>query len=194
MLLATRNADKVSEIRDILRLPAEAVASLRDFPEIPEIEETGLTLEDNALIKAREAHRITGLPSLADDTGLEVDALGGDPGVYSSRYAGPGATYADNVARLLLAMEGVPPGRRGARFRCVVALKAGEREEWVDGILEGEILTGARGSGGFGYDPVFFVPGTGRTLAEMSIGEKNALSHRGLAFRRMAERLAGRPV
>jgi XTP/dITP diphosphohydrolase len=194
MLLATRNADKVSEIRGILRLPEEALASLRDFPEIPEIEETGLTLEENALIKAREAHRLTGLPSLADDTGLEVDALGGAPGVYSSRYAGPGATYADNVTRLLRAMEGVPPGRRGARFRCVVALKDGAREEWVDGILEGEILTGARGSGGFGYDPVFFIPGAGRTLAEMSIGDKNALSHRGLAFRRMAERLAGRPA
>jgi XTP/dITP diphosphohydrolase len=194
MLLATRNADKVSEIREILRLPREGLASLLDFPEIPEIEETGLTLEDNALIKAREAHRLTGLPSLADDTGLEVDALKGAPGVYSSRFAGPGASYADNVRKLLRAMDGIPAAGRRARFRCVVALKAGGREEWVEGILEGGILTEARGSGGFGYDPVFYIPSAGRTMAEMSMEEKNAVSHRGVAFRRMAELLAKRPV
>jgi len=194
MILATRNADKAAEIREILRLPRTGLACLLDFPEIPEIEETGLTLEDNALIKARESHRLTGLPSLADDTGLEVEALKGAPGVFSSRFAGPGATYADNVRKLLRVMEGIPGAGRRARFRCVVALKAGEREEWVEGTLDGEILSEARGSGGFGYDPVFFIPSAGKTLAEMTIEEKNVVSHRGVAFRRMAERLAGSPV
>jgi XTP/dITP diphosphohydrolase len=194
MILATRNADKVAEIRRILRLPRNGLASLLDFPEIPEIEETGHTLEDNALIKARESHRLTGLSSLADDTGLEVDALKGAPGVFSSRFAGPGASYEDNLRKLLRAMEGIPEGSRQARFRCVVALKAGSREEWVEGILEGTILTEARGTGGFGYDPVFFIPSAGKTLAEMTMEEKNAVSHRGVAFRRMAELLAERPV
>ncbi len=194
MILATRNADKVAEIRRILRLPPEGLASLLDFPEISEIEENGLTLEDNALIKARESHRRTGLPSLADDTGLEVEALGGAPGVFSSRYAGPGASYADNLRKLLAAMEGVPQGKRQARFRCVVALKAGAREEWVEGTLDGVILTEARGTGGFGYDPAFFIPTAGKTLAEMSMDEKNAVSHRGAAFRRMAELLGERPI
>jgi XTP/dITP diphosphohydrolase len=180
MILATRNADKVAEIRRILRLPRNGLVSLLDFPEIPEIEETGLTLEDNALIKARESHRLTGLPSLADDTGLEV--------------AGPGASYADNLRKLLRAMEGIPEGGRRARFRCIVALKAGSREEWVDGTLDGFILTEARGTGGFGYDPVFFIPSAGKTLAEISLEEKNAVSHRGLAFRRMAELLADKPL
>jgi XTP/dITP diphosphohydrolase len=190
MILATRNADKVAEIRRILRLPRNGLVSLLDFPEIPEIEETGLTLEDNALIKARESHRLTGLPSLADDTGLEVEALKGAPGVFSSRFAGPGASYADNLRKLLRAMEGIPEGGRRARFRCIVALKAGSREEWVDGF----ILTEARGTGGFGYDPVFFIPSAGKTLAEISLEEKNAVSHRGLAFRRMAELLADKPL
>ncbi|MBN2202291.1 RdgB/HAM1 family non-canonical purine NTP pyrophosphatase [bacterium] len=194
MVLATRNADKVAEIRRILRLPAGGLVSLLDYPELPEIDETGLTLEDNALIKAREAHRQTGLPCLADDTGLEVDALKGAPGVFSSRFAGPGATYADNTAKLLRAMEAVQEKNRRARFRCVVALKAGKREEWVEGNLEGVILREARGDGGFGYDPVFFIPQAGKTLAEMTLEEKNAVSHRGAAFRRMAERLAERPV
>lgn len=194
LILATRNADKVAEITRILAVPHGGLASLLDYPEIPEIEETGLTLEDNALIKARESHRRTGLPSLADDTGLEVDALKGAPGVYSSRFAGPGASYADNTAKLLREMEGVPDKDRRARFRCVVALKSGEREEWVEGKLEGVILRETRGAGGFGYDPVFFIPRAGKTLAEMSLEEKNALSHRGDAFRRMAERLAARPV
>ncbi len=194
MVLATRNADKVAEIRRILRLPPGGLASLLDYPEIPEIEETGLTLEDNALIKARESHKRTGLPSLADDTGLEVEALKGAPGVFSSRFAGPDASYADNLLKLLRAMEGIPEGSRQARFRCVVALKAGAREEWVEGNLEGVILRESRGTGGFGYDPVFFIPQAGKTLAEMSMEEKNAVSHRGVAFRRMAQLLAERPL
>jgi XTP/dITP diphosphohydrolase len=194
LVLATRNADKVAEIREILDLRNGELKSLLDFPDLRDIEETGRTLEANALIKAREGFRMTGTPCLADDTGLEVDALGGAPGVYSSRYAGEAATYADNVRKILSVMKDVPEGKRSARFRCVVALKAEGREEWVEGACEGVILPEPRGAGGFGYDPVFFVPETGKTLAEMSLDEKNAISHRGMAFRGMAEVLRKSPV
>jgi XTP/dITP diphosphohydrolase len=194
LVLATRNADKVREIRGILGLRDGEFESLLDYPDFPDIEETGVTLEENALIKAAAGFRMTGIPCIADDTGLEVDALGGAPGVYSSRYAGENATYADNVRKILQAMKEVPDGKRSARFRCVVALKAGSREEWVEGACEGVILTQPRGGGGFGYDPVFFVPEIGKTLAEMTLTEKNAVSHRGRAFRAMAEKLKRNPV
>jgi XTP/dITP diphosphohydrolase len=194
MVLATRNADKVAEINNILGLDNFELSSLLDFPDAPEIEETGGTLLENALIKAREAFRLTGLPSIADDTGLEVDSLGGAPGVYSSRYAGENASYADNVRMLLLQMQNVPPGGRSARFRCVAAMKDGEREEWVDGTCEGVIIAEPRGESGFGYDPVFLVPDMGKTLAEMTPEEKNSISHRGKAFRKMAELLRKHPI
>lgn len=194
MVLATRNADKVVEIRDILGLDNFELSSLLDFPDAPEIEETGGTLLENVLIKAREAFRLTRLTSIADDTGLEVDSLDGAPGVYSSRYAGENASYADNVRKLLLQMRNVPPGGRSARFRCVAALKDGAREEWVEGVCEGVIIPEPRGEGGFGYDPVFLVPDMGKTLAEMTPEEKNSISHRGKAFRKMAELLRKNPV
>jgi XTP/dITP diphosphohydrolase len=193
-VLATRNADKVREIRAILGLRDGDLRSLLDYPDFPDIEETGSTLEENALIKAGGGFRMTGAPCLADDTGLEVDALGGAPGVFSSRYAGEGATYADNVRKILLVMKDVPEGKRTARFRCVVALKAEGREELAEGACEGVILTEPRGADGFGYDPVFFVPELGKTLAEMNLSEKNAISHRGRAFRAMAERLKRNPI
>jgi len=183
--LATRNADKVLEIRLLLPEAFRDALSLSDFPGAPDIEEDGSSLVENALIKARAANRITGLPCVADDTGLEVDALDGAPGVFSSRFAGEHASYADNVRKLLRLMENVPPGQRSARFRCVSALKDGDREEWVEGVCEGRILERAKGGQGFGYDPVFFVPSCGKTLAEMSVEEKNRLSHRGMAFREM---------
>ena len=194
LVLATRNADKLVEIRGILGLRDGELKSLLDFPEFAEIEETGSTLEENALIKAVEGFRMTATPCIADDTGLEVDSLNGAPGVYSSRYAGENATYADNVRKLLAVMKDVPPEKRSARFRCVAALKAEGREEWVEGTCEGVILTERRGTGGFGYDPVFFVPEIGKTMAEMSPGEKNAISHRGRAFRKMAEALKRNPI
>lgn len=194
LVLATRNADKVREIQAILGLQDGQLVSLLDYPHFADIEETGGTLEANALIKAREGFRMTGTPCIADDTGLEVDALGGAPGVYSSRYAGETATYAENVRKILSVMKDVPAGKRTARFRCVVALKAEGREEWVEGACEGVILTEPRGAGGFGYDPVFFVSELGKTLAEMTLAEKNAISHRGRAFRAMAEVLRKNPV
>jgi XTP/dITP diphosphohydrolase len=194
LVLATRNADKVTEIRNILKLGNDELMSLLDFPQVPEIEETGSTILENALIKAREAFRLTHLPCLADDTGLEVDSLGGAPGVHSSRFAGENMSYADNVRKLLSLMQGIPSEKRSARFRCVVVLKDRSREEWIEGVCEGVILNELLGDGGFGYDPVFFVPEMGKTFAEMTLEEKNNISHRGKAFRKMAELLKKNPV
>jgi len=187
LLIATRNRDKLEEIRSILGDSSQDFVSLLDFPELEEIVESGATLEENAFIKARTAFEKTGIPSIGDDTGLEVDVLGGRPGVYSSRYAGEKATYSQNVDKLLREMEGVPARKRRARFRCVAAVAGPGFEKSVDGVCEGIILETRRGDGGFGYDPVFFVSETGRTFAEMSLADKNAISHRGRAFRAMAE-------
>ena len=187
IVLATHNRDKLKEIRRLLDPAQFELLTLDDFDDFPEIEEDGATLEENALKKAREVYRATGLLSVADDTGLEVDALGGRPGVYSSRFAGENASYADNVRKLLEEMKDVPPDERTARFRCVVAIVDGRRETTVEGICEGRITTEPRGQGGFGYDPVFWVPEAGKTFAEMSAEEKNAVSHRGRAFRKAAQ-------
>ncbi len=156
------------------------------------MDETGATLEENATLKARAAIRATGVASIADDTGLFVEALGGLPGVKSSRYAGPGCTYADNVRKLLDAMAGVGPPSRGARFRTAVVLACvdGSRRTF-EGVLEGSIGEEPRGSGGFGYDPVFVLPG-GATLAELSLDEKNRVSHRGAAFAAFADWVVAR--
>lgn len=189
IVLATSNRDKVREIAKIFVNPAIELLSLTDFPEAPPVEEDGNTLEENALKKAREIAVFTGLPTIADDTGLEVDALGGRPGVYSSRYAGVGATYAQNVTKLLREMENVPEPQRTARFRCVAVFFSPELQLIEEGQLEGMILRERRGEHGFGYDPVFYLPQLSKTLAEMTTTEKNALSHRGQAFRRLAQRL-----
>jgi XTP/dITP diphosphohydrolase len=167
-----------------------SLRSAADF-NLEEPVEDGLTLLDNAWIKARSVHERTGLPALADDTGLEVDALNGAPGVYSSRFAGETATYADNNAKLLKLLEGIPPDRRTARFRCVAAFVDENVEAWTEGACEGVILNSLRGGSGFGYDPLFYVTELGKTLAECGMAEKNRISHRGRAFRRMAERLNG---
>jgi XTP/dITP diphosphohydrolase len=184
LIFASRNADKLAELRDALRgLPIE-VSSAADHPEIPEVEETGATLEENALLKARASHRATGQLCLADDTGLEIDALGGEPGVRSARYGGPSQEYARNVAKVLAAMRAVPEGQRAARFRTAVALVFPDgREEVVSGECAGRILAAPRGSGGFGYDPLFEVPELGRTFAELTLAEKQRISHRGRAMR-----------
>ena len=165
------------------------VLSLDNFPEVGEIEETGATLLENSLLKARTVHRITGLPAIADDTGLEVDALDGAPGVFSARFAGENATYADNVNKLLLDMVSVAENLRTARFRTVASFVDGDRELWTDGVIKGEITREARGAGGFGFDPIFEVTQTGKTFAEMTVKEKNKISHRGLALRKMRELL-----
>lgn len=184
-VLATANPDKAREIDAIF--VGTGITLVPRPPDVPEVEEDGATLEENALLKARALVAATGRAAIADDTGLFVDALEGAPGVHSARYAGPAATYDDNVAKLLAALGGVVPPRR-ARFRTVAAV-AFPDGEWfcVDGVLEGEIATSAVGAGGFGYDPVF-VPdnAAGRTLAELSSDEKNVDSHRARAFRALA--------
>lgn len=157
-----------------------------------EVEETGETLQENATLKAVAAVEATGMAAIADDTGLFVDALGGEPGVKSSRYAGPGCTYADNVRKLLDAMAGIEPGARGAHFRSAVVLACpdGSRRPF-EGVLAGSIGERPRGTGGFGYDPVFVLP-SGATLAELPLFEKNRVSHRGAAFAAFAVWVAAR--
>lgn len=186
-VLATFNAHKAAELQALLALPGLTLVSLADFPGATSPDEDGATLLDNARIKVRAALAHTGCPAIADDTGLEVDALGGAPGVHAARYAGPAATYSDNVAKLLSALAGVPAAQRTARFRtvCVAAWPDG-REVTAEGVLEGVIIEAARGVQGFGYDPVFVPAGDTRTLAELSETEKNAISHRGRAARGLA--------
>jgi XTP/dITP diphosphohydrolase len=187
-VLATFNRDKARELEALLDLPGLEVLSLSDFLGAASPEETGASLEENALLKARAALRATGLPAIADDTGLEVDALGGAPGVHAARFAGPDASYADNVRLLLERLSGVPPARRTARFRTVcVAVFPDGMQVVGEGLLEGRITESPRGDRGFGYDPVFEV--SGRTLAELTPAEKNAWSHRGRAVRALATRL-----
>ena len=196
LVVATMNPDKLAELERLLELPDVRLASLAEFAGARAPEETGDSLVENARIKARAALALTGLPAVADDTGLEVDALGGRPGVHAARFAGPGATYAANVALLLRSLAHVEPAQRTARFRtvCVASLPGGE-EIVAEGALEGRIVEEPRGEGGFGYDPIFEVAPLGRTLAELSPEEKNALSHRARAVRGLrgplAERLKG---
>ncbi len=190
LVIATFNPGKLREFRALLERPGLFVESLSDYPGASAPDETGETLLANATLKARAARALTRLAAVADDTGLEVDALGGRPGVRSARYAGPGASDRDNVRRLLADLAGVEPARRTARFRtvCVVVLSEGV-EIAVEGVLEGRIVETPRGTEGFGYDPVFEATGQRKTLAELMPGEKNALSHRGRAVRALAERL-----
>jgi len=187
IILATRNPDKVRELQAILAHSNWELISLDTYPDIPEVVENGQSLRENALKKAAATHHATGFPSLADDTGLEVDVLNGAPGVHSSRYAGEKATYGDNCRKLLTVLQGVPREKRTARFRCVSAFVDKERTHCEDGVCEGLILDGMHGQEGFGYDPLFFVPETGKTFAEMSLMDKNTVSHRARAFRSMAE-------
>jgi XTP/dITP diphosphohydrolase len=184
IVLATLNPGKVRELRALLGdLPIELV-SLGEMPAGALPPETGATYVENALIKARAAHRLTRHAALADDSGLEVDALGGAPGLHSARFGGPELDDAGRVTLLLDRLRAVPSGRRSARFRCVIALvdEAG-REQTVEGVAEGEIARAPRGSGGFGYDPVFFYPPLGRTFGELTEQDKERVSHRALAAR-----------
>lgn len=186
LVLATANPDKALEIASILR-GFELVARP---PDVGDVEETGTTLEENARLKAEALVAATGEAAVADDTGLEVVALDGAPGVYSARFAGESATYADNVAKMLRTLEGVSDRR--ARFRTVALVRFPDGTEvMADGVVDGSIATFPRGTGGFGYDPLFVPAGAGgRTLAEMTPEEKDAISHRGRAFRSLAELLA----
>ena len=185
LILATHNKNKCLEMMGILSNMNIELLSLHEFPEIGEIIEDGATLEENALIKARTVHKLTKLPALADDTGLEVDALGGDPGVFSARYSGENASYSDNVNKLLKEMENVPNDKRMAKFRTVMAFVEGEMELIVEDCVKGIITNVMKGIDGFGYDPVFYVPEMNKTYAEMSMKEKNQISHRGKALMKM---------
>ena len=183
IVLATHNKGKMSEINNLLSSSYE-VLTLDHFPNIKEIPETGKTLKENAFIKARTVFEMTGLPSLADDTGLEVQALGGDPGVFSARYAGEQASYQDNCEKLLKNMMRVPKENREAKFRTVLAYKDESRELSCDGSVKGEIAQSPKGSFGFGYDSVFYYPPLEKTFAELSEEVKNSISHRGRALRK----------
>lgn len=186
LVIATHNRDKVREISALLSGLGVDVLTLDAFPQIGAIVEDADTLEGNALLKANAVYRGTGLPSLGDDTGLEVHSLYGEPGVYSSRYSGEHATYAQNVAKLVDSMKLFPPRRRAARFRCVLAFVApGAPPRTVEGVCPGIILETPRGSGGFGYDPVFLPSGYDKTLAEMDLSLKNRISHRGRGMSQM---------
>jgi XTP/dITP diphosphohydrolase len=188
-VLATANPDKAREIVDVLAAAAPSLELVARPPEVPDVDEVGETLEDNARMKAVALSAATDLPAVSDDTGLHVDALDGAPGVHTARYAGEHATYADNVAKLLAELDGLPLEQRSARFATVAVAR------WPDGLevaalgeVEGVITTAPRGHGGFGYDPVFVpLEGDGRTFAEMTDEEKHTYSHRARAFRTLAQ-------
>lgn len=184
LLLATNNAGKVAELRRILAGCGWELMTPADIGLQLEVEETGATYEENAIAKAVHYAQASGLVALADDSGLEVDALGGRPGVQSARYAGPNASDGDRVQKLLEELRDVPDEARGARFRAVIALARPDGHiETVDGAVEGRIARAPRGANGFGYDPVFLLRERGLTVAELPAGEKDAVSHRGAAAR-----------
>lgn len=182
VLLASRNPDKLREIKEKVAFLDIQIVTPNDFPDLPEVEEDGSTLEENASKKATILHKLTHLPTIADDTGLEVDALGGQPGVLSARYAGPEATYQDNVLKLIGEMKDIPLERRQAVFRCVIAYVNAGNTELFEGRVNGLISTEPAGESGFGYDPVFYVPEYGKTFAQLSLERKNEISHRGRAI------------
>ena len=189
LVIATRNPGKAREMAAVLAgLPYEIV-SLSDYPDAPEVEETGATFVENAVIKARAYAALTGELTLADDSGLEVDALDGAPGVLSSRFA---PSDPKRIAKLLKMMKDVPDGRRSARFRCAIAIAAPDgRVETCEDSLEGVIAREPRGGNGFGYDPILYLPELGKHVAELAPAEKNAISHRGKALLKARELLAG---
>ena len=191
LLLATNNPGKARELALLLEgAPFTIVAPAEEGIAL-EVEETGATFKENAALKARAFAEAGGLLSVADDSGLEVDALGGEPGVMSARYAGPQASDADRVQYLLSKLEGIEWNRRGARFRSVIAVAAPMGEvRLFEGVCEGAIALRPRGTGGFGYDPVFYVPSLGKLMAELSMEEKNGISHRGQAARKAVEYLS----
>ena len=191
LLLASHNTHKIKEISNLFGLTNYRLRSLNDFPHIPQTIEDQPTIEGNAFKKAREGFAATGILTIADDTGLECFYLELRPGVLSARYSGERATYADNNAKLLKELRGVPPRRRNARFRTVIAVVGKGIEQCVEGIMEGYIAESQRGANGFGYDPLFVPQGYRKTYAELSLEEKNAVSHRAKALQKAKEMLIG---
>jgi XTP/dITP diphosphohydrolase len=191
LVLASGNAGKLAELRSLLGGHGFTLRAQSEFG-VEDVEETGLSFVENALLKARHAAQATGLPALADDSGLCVDALGGAPGLYSARYAGPGGDAGRNIERLLRELDGVADETRGASFHCCIVLlrhATDPRPLVVEGSWRGRILRAARGDGGFGYDPVFLDPDSGLTAAELPATAKNAVSHRGRALATLRARL-----
>ena len=191
LVLATRNRHKVEELLALLGDLGITIHTLDEFPDTPDVVEDGDTCEANAVKKARVIAEFTGLPAVADDTGLEVDALGGRPGAYAARYAGEDATYEDNCRKLLRELMGVPCEQRTARFLTVAAIALpSDGIRVAQGTLEGVIAEEASGTLGFGYDPVFLIPELGKTLAQLSADHKNTISHRAKAFAKVREILS----
>ena len=190
IIIATHNKDKLKELHQGLSFLNVKLLSLYDFPQIEEIIEDGKTLRDNALIKARTVHGITSLPTISDDTGLEVDALGGAPGIFTARYAGEDCSYSDNVNKMLSEMKNVPENKRGATFKTVMAYVDDNMELTSEGIVQGTVTRTKKGVAGFGYDPIFYVPDLEKTFAEMKIEEKNLVSHRSRAIKALKANLA----
>ena len=187
IVIATRNAHKLREISQILKVDGVEFLSLNDLPECPEVEETGKTFADNALLKAQTAAYHSGCWALSDDSGLEVDALQGRPGVHSARYAGEEADSLKNIQKLLAGLKGLSPEKRTARFVCSIALVSNHnRAYFTEGKIEGMITEQPRGQNGFGYDPVFWLPQYEKTMAQLSPEEKNGISHRTLALKKIA--------
>ena len=187
IIIATHNSNKKVEMKSYLAKYNINILSLVDFPNIGEIKETGNSLKENAFIKANEVYSITKIPTIADDTGLEVDALNGDPGVYSARYAGEKATYGDNVNLLLNNLKGLDEDNRIARFRTVISFVASDCEYYAEGVVNGKITKQIAGTGGFGYDSVFMMNGSDKTFAEITKNEKLRVSHRSLALQKIVK-------
>ena len=192
LVLASGNKGKLAEFQRLLEGLDVQIHSMKEYPEIGEIVEDGSTFAENALIKARAVCKATGKPAMADDSGLAVDALDGAPGIYSARFAGEQRSDADNNAKVLQLLEGVEDSKRTARFFCVIAIVLPDgREYTVEGTCEGTILHALQGEGGFGYDPLFYVESLDKTFAELTMEEKNRISHRGHANRKAVEIIRG---
>lgn len=186
VIIATQNLGKAKDFEALFRPFGYEVLTLRDVAEDVDVEETGTTFEENAILKAETIANMLGTTVIADDSGLEIDALNGEPGVYSARYAGEEKSDQANIEKVLKKLEGVPEEERTARFRCVLAVaQPGKETKTFHGTCEGAILDHRIGENGFGYDPIFWVPGEGRTMAEMNPQEKAAISHRGNALRKL---------
>jgi XTP/dITP diphosphohydrolase len=185
-MIATRNKGKIREIREALNGLGLRIYALSDFPSVPDIEEDGKNFTENALKKARFYSKYFKMLTIADDSGLEVDSLKGLPGIYSARYAGQGASSQTNNQKLISALEGVPISKRGARFKCILAMVSPDGKEAIaEGSCKGSIGFKEKGKRGFGYDPLFILPKNGKTMAELSLEEKNKISHRGKALRKI---------
>ncbi|MDA3838513.1 MAG: RdgB/HAM1 family non-canonical purine NTP pyrophosphatase [Candidatus Delongbacteria bacterium] len=191
ILLATHNKNKIIEIKNAFQELDIEILSLDDFPDLPDVIEDGDTLEHNSLKKAREIYEYSGITTLADDTGLEVEYLNGEPGVYSARWTGEGCSYEDNNRKMLKELNGVEFEKRSAVFRCVITLFGDNLQKSSEGVLKGKIIENFKGQKGFGYDPIFQPKGFSITLAEMSLDDKNKISHRGLAVKAMVEVIKG---